>query len=289
VDGNGEDAYENLASRYEWQDIVRRVRFGPRSKTREIALVLSHYGNRDGTSCYPGIARLAAVAECSERTVRDALERLRELGLLQRVEEGSRRGRPKKDGKPRKDHHILTIPPDIEDRVAMLPPDELDPEREQRRIEERRADNKRRRAKRQETKAATPEYQGKVEEYQGKAEPVSGESYGDIRGKLRPDIRATTSEDAAYPSIRPIHRPLQGNNHPAPRERAHADARAPKSLSRLELDEDDPDSKREAITHALGDDLDVAEDSKVRGMLRKDVHPDVIYNHIRKMRGDDAA
>lgn len=292
-----EDPYENLARRYEWREAVRRVRFGPRSKTREIALIMSDYGNSDGRSYFPGIARLAAVAECSERTARDALATLRELGLLRRVEEGSRHGRPKAGHKPHKDHYVLAIPPDLADRVDMLPEDELDPGREQKRIAERRADNDRRKEKRRaaavalRAQAGSPEgppksredpaYQGKVAAYQGKPNAVTGESYGRNRGKLQPDIRDATSEDSPYPSIGPTHRPTHTHDHPAPMQ-----ARA--IASALAADEDDFDAVYEAVAAALGDDLDIAEESCVRGMLAKGEHPMRVMNKILKDRREVA-
>lgn len=98
------DPYEHLASRSKWTCIVRRVRFGPRSKTREIALLAASYGNSDGTRNFAGIKRLAAVGECSERTVSDALDTLRALGLLTLVASGSASGRPAKGKKPRYAH-----------------------------------------------------------------------------------------------------------------------------------------------------------------------------------------
>lgn len=99
--------------RYDWERTVRRVRMNP--STKLVALALASYANRDGTSAYPGAAKLAAVTGLTERTVRTALASLRDLGLLHRVREGRRAGRA-----ALADEHDLTRPVDLIDRVHML-------------------------------------------------------------------------------------------------------------------------------------------------------------------------
>jgi len=103
--------------RYEWERLVRRARIG--STTKYVGMTMAQYANRDGSSIRPGVARLVAVTELSERTVRGALTRLRQLGFVERVREGSSLGR-----RAITDEYRLTIPVDLLDRVAMLDPDE---------------------------------------------------------------------------------------------------------------------------------------------------------------------
>jgi DNA-binding transcriptional ArsR family regulator len=103
--------------RYEWERIVRRVRLNPATKL--VALAVASYANRDGSSIYPGAAKLAAVTGLTERTVRQSLKTLREIGLLHRTREGRRAGRA-----ALADEHKLTRPTDLIDRVHMLDPHE---------------------------------------------------------------------------------------------------------------------------------------------------------------------
>lgn len=102
---------------FTWRRIIRRCRLG--ASTKLVASVLADYANPDGTRIRPGNDRLVAVTELSDRTVRKALERLRELGLIDRVFEGSKMGR-----RGLADEYRLTIPDDLMDRVQMLDPDE---------------------------------------------------------------------------------------------------------------------------------------------------------------------
>jgi DNA-binding transcriptional ArsR family regulator len=108
---------DTTANRYEWERVLRRVRLG--SPTKAVALALATYADRDGSSVRPGVARLSAVTELSERSVRNALTRLRDLGLIERTREGSRNGR-----RALTDEHRLAIPVDLLERVELLDPDE---------------------------------------------------------------------------------------------------------------------------------------------------------------------
>jgi len=98
---------------YEWLRLVRRVRLNPSAKL--VAFACASYANRDGSSIYPGAAKLAAVTGLTERTVRTALQTLRNTGLLKRTREGRRAGRAALS-----DEHKLTRPLDLIDRVHML-------------------------------------------------------------------------------------------------------------------------------------------------------------------------
>lgn len=111
------DEDDASVGRYEWERWVRRVRLHPSVKL--VALTLATYANRDGTHMYPGVAKLAAVTGLTERSVRDALKTLRDLGLLERTREGFRNGR-----RALADEHEMRRPTDLEDRTHLLSPDE---------------------------------------------------------------------------------------------------------------------------------------------------------------------
>lgn len=105
------------SSRYEWERIVRRVVMPPAAKC--VAFALATYANQDGTSIYPGNERLTAVTCQGEKTVRRALEWLRDGYLIDRVREGSRGGR-----RALADEYRLVIPSDLLARHTLLDPDE---------------------------------------------------------------------------------------------------------------------------------------------------------------------
>lgn len=72
----------------QWVQLVRWARLG--ASATGVALALASYASGDGSSVYPGTARLALDCERDIRTVKRALSRLRDLGLIERV--GRRRG-----------------------------------------------------------------------------------------------------------------------------------------------------------------------------------------------------
>lgn len=111
-------AEQHPAKRYEWLRIVRRCRLGPTAKA--VAVVLSTYSNLDGSNIFPGRLRLAAVLEKSPSTVDRALKLLRDIGLIERVSEGSYYGR-----RAVADRYRLTIPSDLLEVVELLDPDEM--------------------------------------------------------------------------------------------------------------------------------------------------------------------
>lgn len=104
-------------SRYEWERWVRRCILP--SSTKLVAFVMATYAARDGSRIFPGVTRLAATTGLSERTVRTALGNLRDVGLIERVYPGGRRGT-----QAFADVHRLAIPADLMDRAPMLNPDE---------------------------------------------------------------------------------------------------------------------------------------------------------------------
>jgi DNA-binding transcriptional ArsR family regulator len=105
------------ADPFTWRRVMRRARLG--SSVKLVACILADYANPDGTSVRPGNLRLTATTELGDKTVRRALEKLRELGLIERVFEGSKMGR-----RGLADEYRLTIPDDLMGRVRMLGPDE---------------------------------------------------------------------------------------------------------------------------------------------------------------------
>lgn len=102
---------------FEWRRIVRRCRLG--ATTKHVASVLADYANPDGTRVRPGNERLVAVTELGEKTVRRGLDKLRSVGLILRVFEGSKQGR-----RGLADEYRLTVPDNLSERVEMLAPDE---------------------------------------------------------------------------------------------------------------------------------------------------------------------
>lgn len=105
-------------NRYEWERIMRRVRFGA-PMTKYVGMVLAQYANTDGTNAFPSVDKLARVCEVSEKTVRTALGELRERGLIVRVRRGGMRGT-----QAYSDVHNLAIPADLLEMNDLLPPDE---------------------------------------------------------------------------------------------------------------------------------------------------------------------
>jgi hypothetical protein len=111
--------------RYEWERLVRRVRLG--APTKSVAAHLAQYADRDGTRVRPGVARLVAVTELSERSVHAALKKLRHFGLIEQVNKGGRAG----DGRAYATVYRLTIPANVLSLPGVLGPDEetaLDPQ-----------------------------------------------------------------------------------------------------------------------------------------------------------------
>ncbi|WP_431897855.1 hypothetical protein [Nonomuraea sp. bgisy101] len=110
-----------------WVRVVRRAElgFGAGKKrvgsdtVQHVAMVAVTYGNPDGTRIRPSVERLARVCRKDEKTVRLCLARLRDIGLLIRVFEGSSAGRAAKA-----DEYKLAIPENLAFLVAMLDPDE---------------------------------------------------------------------------------------------------------------------------------------------------------------------
>jgi biotin operon repressor len=112
------DDEPSAINRYEWERIMRRVRFGS-PMTKYVGMVLAQYANTDGTNAFPSQDKLARVCEVSEKTVRNALGEMRERGLIVRVRKGGMRGT-----QAFSDVYNLAIPADLLDANDLLPPDE---------------------------------------------------------------------------------------------------------------------------------------------------------------------
>jgi hypothetical protein len=104
------------ASVREWTDILARIRFGTvriagknitGARIKAVAGRMASYADGNGTRVRPGIARIAVDLETDYGTARRAITCLRNLGLLDLVRSGGRRGA---------DEFRLTLPVDLLDR-----------------------------------------------------------------------------------------------------------------------------------------------------------------------------
>ena len=74
-----------------WIIIVRRARL--HATTKLVALMLASYADPDGTSIYPGAARLTIQTGLSYRTIQREIAHLRSVGLIEQLpRKGLRRG-----------------------------------------------------------------------------------------------------------------------------------------------------------------------------------------------------
>lgn len=99
--------------RYEWERTIKAVILPPTVK--HVGHVLATYADSDGRDVFPGNERLTDDTGLSDKTVRTALERLRAVGLIERVAVGSRNGR-----RGVADVYRLVIPDDLLERVLLV-------------------------------------------------------------------------------------------------------------------------------------------------------------------------
>lgn len=99
--------------RYEWDGTVRRLKLSPTVKL--VASYVSQYADTHGNHIRPGIVRLATETGFNEKTIRRALAKLRDTGLLVRVRSGSAQGR-----RGQADEYRLAIPDDLLERVELV-------------------------------------------------------------------------------------------------------------------------------------------------------------------------
>lgn len=98
-----------------WRTIVARCLLG--SSVKLVAYTLANYASRNGGDVRPGEKLLIKDTELGERTVRDALTKLREIGLIYRTFETAATGL-----RDKADEYRLTLPEDLGDRVPMWDP-----------------------------------------------------------------------------------------------------------------------------------------------------------------------
>lgn len=129
------------AKRFDWERIVRRVRLDSQHVTplmpkrvhktgrhagalvldrpisatvvKGVGLALASYANRDGSSIYPGVEKLALVLETTPKSVVQALAVLRAVGLIECVKRGNK-------ARSESDEYRLTIPEDLLDVLPIL-------------------------------------------------------------------------------------------------------------------------------------------------------------------------
>jgi hypothetical protein len=106
--------------RYEWERIVKASTLT--APVKHTALTVATYTDGDGTGAYPGTERLVRDTSLSDKTVRRALETLRDVGLLVRTVVGSSQGR-----RGVADEYCLAIPVDLIERLEVRPPQRRTP------------------------------------------------------------------------------------------------------------------------------------------------------------------
>ncbi|WP_327139376.1 helix-turn-helix domain-containing protein [Nocardia sp. NBC_01327] len=102
------------ADRHEWIGMIRRVQIP--SQVKFLALMMATYANSDGTRIFPGSKQLALVMRVGVKIIDRDLPQLRELGFVELVKQGNRRGGESHE-------YRLSYPPDLP-RRPMLDPDE---------------------------------------------------------------------------------------------------------------------------------------------------------------------
>lgn len=98
-----------------WRTVVARCLLG--STVKLVAYTVANYASSNGADVHPGVKLLMKDTELGDRTVRDALATLRDVGLLHRTFEAASTGL-----RDMADEHQLTISEDLESRVAMWDP-----------------------------------------------------------------------------------------------------------------------------------------------------------------------
>lgn len=99
--------------RYEWDGTLRRLKLP--APVKLVAAYVSQYADNEGRNTRPGVERLALETGHGTATVKRALKRLRDLGLLELVRSGSSQGRRGKANEYR-----LAIPDDLLERVDLV-------------------------------------------------------------------------------------------------------------------------------------------------------------------------
>lgn len=83
--------------RFDWERILGRCKFKPRSSAKLIGYTLGTYADLEtGTRIYPGNERIELRAGLAKNSVIDGLKMLQEVGLIHKVSNGSSYGRSAK-------------------------------------------------------------------------------------------------------------------------------------------------------------------------------------------------
>lgn len=98
-----------------WIDVVRRAQI---SRTvHSVAMTMASYADYGtGRNIHPGVARLAVDCKLTYKSVKAAIAKLRDVGLIELVEASPRRGWA--------DNYRLIFHPDLHDRVVIRSPSE---------------------------------------------------------------------------------------------------------------------------------------------------------------------
>jgi DNA-binding MarR family transcriptional regulator len=94
---------------FDWQRIVARCELS--LTTKALAGILASFASRDGSEVRPGEELLADITDMTVRAVREHLAKMRDLGLIERVQHGKTRGRA--------DVYQLTVPGADADPLVM--------------------------------------------------------------------------------------------------------------------------------------------------------------------------
>ncbi|MFE2995040.1 hypothetical protein ACFXG4_08515 [Nocardia sp. NPDC059246] len=92
-------------ARRDWTEHVRQIDMPAQQKY--CALVLATYADLDGSRVSPGVRRLAAVMDVTERTAVRSINGLQQLGLIRRITTGQERA-------SQPEEYQLTFPAGIE-------------------------------------------------------------------------------------------------------------------------------------------------------------------------------
>lgn len=262
--------------RHEWLPVVRRLRCNPSVKLT--ALIAATYGNADGGSIFPGVVRLANVTGLDDTTIKLGLKKLRTLGLMVRVFEGSTVGR--RGGMA--DEHVLTLPVDIAG-LPLLPADESDPDREKTRAERRAADAERKRR----AKNRLSETRNRLSE---SSEQVVSDT-GNRLSETTPPVHGPDHVlvDEGHHSAR-IERDRPGGR---PREETYGEYEQRHRQVMVRPGEELSDEDELFVSGVIADDyvtarageLDEFEQRTADGMRENGAHPKAIVNTIMKDRG----
>lgn len=222
-----------------------------------VARTLADYGNRDGSNCHPGVARLAKDLCTTDKTIKRALGWLAEYGWITLKNRGRR-----KLGEA--DVYSLTIPAPVAVEMGMWREDEHGPQwKERPRGEPKRS-------------GLRDTYVPKNVRFLGDTGDPKNEVLGDI-GEFLGD-KPSVLGDTGVPPPGPLHPVL--SHHSALRERPHAGARG-SAIDVADLDPDDPDLVErieERLEEELGGPPNAGTCSLILGMVERQAHPRAIVN-----------